>query len=239
MPLISVVTAVGPDDEKYLPTLVDSLKMQRLDDWELVISADGPTTAGRAYAQDDQRITWLNSATQNGPAAARNLALPTVRSPIFRNLDADDWLAGPDVLERTLAAFDHPNIDFVVGPTIDVLADGTERTFEGALRPGRIESGVLYQGWLANNHIGLVHPTTMAVRTSTLWTYGGYPALPSSEDTALLLRISQRTSGWLLDRPVTKHRQRAGSITSTTWHRDEFRSGRRTAFIRRICEPNA
>lgn len=235
MPRIGVITPVVATDSHYLATLVDSLLAQTLGDWQLIISEDGPTESARGWAETDPRIVWLNSAARNGPAAARNLAATRLEADVWRNLDADDWLADDGVLERTFGAFARECIAYVVGPVVDVL-DGVETPFADPFAPGPIEPGVLYRGWLDNAHRGLVHPTSLAMRTDVFRRYGGYPAMRSSEDTALLLLVSQHERGWYLDRPVTFYRKRLGSITTTAGHTDPVETASRLAFIRHVCE---
>lgn len=235
MPRIGVITAVVAADSHYLPSLVDSLLAQTLADWQLILAEDGPTESARSWADVDPRIVWLNSASRNGPAAARNLAAARLESDVWRNLDADDWLADGGVLERTVEVFASEPVAYAVGPVVDV-ADDVSIPFTDAIEPGPIAPGVLYRGWLDRGHRGLVHPTSLAMRTDVFHRYGGYPALPSSEDTAFLLQVSQREPGWYLDRPVTYYRKRLDSITASAAHTDTAATAARIAFIRTACE---
>lgn len=235
MPRIGVITAIGPGDSDYLPGLVDSLRGQAMADWQLILAEDGPTRSAAQWAETDPRIDWINSATRNGPAATRNLASTRLRSAVWRNLDADDWLADDGVLERTLDVFARVDITYCVGPVVDVAEDGRRTTFHSSIPHGLVAPGLLYGAWLAGGQLGAVHPTSLALRTDVFRRYGGYPALPSSEDTALLLRVSQHERGWFLDRPVTLHRVRAGSVTASDGHTDAAGTARRHAFVRSVC----
>jgi glycosyltransferase involved in cell wall biosynthesis len=235
---IGVITAVAAADSRFLPTLVDSLRAQTLTDWQLVIAEDGPTESARSWADVDPRISWLNSDLRTGPAEARNRAVARLDADLLRNLDADDWLADAGVLERTVEVFTHESVAYAVGPVVDVL-DDARVPFADLLPAGPIEPGVLYRGWLARGHRGLAHPTSLAMRTDVFRRYNGYPPLPSSEDTALLLQVSQHEPGWYLDRPVTFYRRRPDSITASAWHNDAAATAARVALIRALCDPVA
>lgn len=235
MSRIGVITAVTAADSRYLVTLVDSLLAQTLTDWQLILAEDGPTESARRWADVDPRIVWLNSATRAGPATARNLAATRLDAGLWRNLDADDWLADDGVLERTVEVFTDESIAYAVGPVVDA-ADDVRVPFADLLEPGPIQPGVLYRGWLDRGHRGLAHPTSLAMRTDVFRRFGGYPELPSSEDTALLLLVSQHETGWYLDRPVTFYRKRPDSMTASPRHTDPAETAARIAFIRNLCD---
>lgn len=237
MPRISILMACAPSDAALAERAVASVLSQDLTDWELLICEDGPTTKTAGIANLDERIVWSNTHIAAGPAVTRNLASTLASSPILRNLDADDQVADPGVLRATVDVFDsRPDVAYVVGPMIDLLEDGTQRSFPDVLEPGDIQPGVLYDGWERQHHFGLVHPTSMAIRTSIFHRYGGYPGLPSSEDTALLLPVSMLHTGYFMSRPVTLHAKRSGSITSLSWHLEEEAAVSRIEFIRRVCD---
>jgi len=232
--VISVITAALAADIQFADRLRDSVLQQTGADWEWVVQEDGPTTAWEALASDP-RVKVGNHPTAIGPAAARNLAIARTSGDIVRNVDADDELTG-GVLAYTASVFrDHPEVDYLVGPIVDVLDDGAERQFAEVLDPGAISPGTLYQQWLQRAYFGAVHPTAMAARKSVIVKYGGYSALPVSEDTALLLALSQQTTGWFADRPLARHRKRAGSITSRSESMDGRAKELRHRFIQDRC----
>ncbi|MFM8793296.1 MAG: hypothetical protein ACKOFF_00090, partial [Acidimicrobiales bacterium] len=119
----------------------------------------------------------------------------------------------PTVLERTVALLSDPTVGFVVGPVIDVLADGIHRPFDEVLTAGRIPAGTLYPMWEAMGRVLPVHPTGVMVRRDILDTFGGYPDVPHGEDTAFLLPVSQVVDGWFAGFPLTLHRKRPDSMT--------------------------
>jgi hypothetical protein len=157
-------------------------------------------------------------------------------APIIRNLDADDYISGDSVLARTAQVFhEHPDVEYVVGPVVDLDESGQLTHHDEVLPSGRIAPGVLFRGWRDNGHVGVVHPTSLAARKSSVLARGGYPGLASSEDTALLLPLSQRATGYFMPTPVAVQRKRHSSITSTDWHNDLEAAQLRHAFIELLC----
>ena len=236
MPDISVITACAPADASFLQDGFESLKVQVGVDWEWVIVEDGPTIAAASVQDWDSRIRWSNTPHVAGPANARNLAITMATAPIIRNLDADDYVGGNSVLASTVLVFhEHSDVEYVVGPVVDLDESGQLTHHDEVLPSGRIEPGVLFRGWRDNGHVGVVHPTSLAARRGSVLARGGYPGLASSEDTALLLPLSQRATGYFMPTPVAVQRKRHGSITSTDWHNDLEAAQLRHAFIELLC----
>ena len=212
-PVVSVVTAVHARDAGFLADALATLEAQTLVDWEWLVQGDGAGDEVAWLDGRDPRIRVDSSPDVLGPARARNAAVARAGSSFVRNLDADDMLASPTVLADTLALMSDPTVGFVVGPVIDVLADGTHRPFDEVLTAGRIPAGTLYPMWEAMGRVLPVHPTAVMVRRDILDTFGGYPDVPHGEDTAFLLPVSQVVDGWFAGFPLTLHRKRPDSMT--------------------------
>ncbi|MGA1362026.1 MAG: glycosyltransferase family 2 protein [Ilumatobacteraceae bacterium] len=211
--LVSVVTAVHVRDVGYLAGALESISAQTLVDWEWLVQGDGVDDELSWLEALDPRIKVDRSAAAFGPARARNAAVGRGTAPFIRNLDADDLLASPTVLERTVAVLSEPTVGFVVGPVVDLLVDGTQRPFDDVLRAGRIPAGTLYPTWEAMGRVLPVHPTAVTMRRDMFDRFGGYPDVPHGEDTALLLPASQVVDGWFADFPLALHRKRPDSMT--------------------------
>lgn len=233
-PQISVVTAASAEDVRFLDTIWDSIQVQRDAAWEWVIQEDGPTSAWR-LVESYGSVSYANCLQANGVAIARNLAVARSRASIIRNLDADDQLT-EGVLRFTADIFDaHPEVAYLVGPMIDLFEDGSMKPYEEVLSPGLIPPGTLFRLWLERDYVSAVHPTSLAVRRDALTSMGGYTALPCSEDTAVLMALSQITPGWFADRPVAVHRKRTGSITTLDWSLDPDQRALRYKLITERC----
>jgi teichuronic acid biosynthesis glycosyltransferase TuaG len=94
-PAVSVIMPVL-NQEAWLGAAIDSVRSQRLTDWELLIIDDGSTDSSRTVAeryaaQDAERIRILSTAANHrGAAAARNAAMAAARGRYISFLDADD-----------------------------------------------------------------------------------------------------------------------------------------------------
>ena len=98
MPKISVILPVF-NGEDYIRQAISSTLNQTFSDFELIIVNDGSTdkTADIINEFDDEKIRIINQSNQ-GPGAARNNALKTVKGEYVMFLDADDFFT-PDALE--------------------------------------------------------------------------------------------------------------------------------------------
>jgi glycosyltransferase involved in cell wall biosynthesis len=105
-PLVSVVMPAY-NSVRYLAHAVESVRLQTLTSWQLIIVDDGSTDDTPRLLhdyQDDSRILCLRQDNA-GPAAARNTALAIAAGRYVAFLDADDaW--PPDYLESMTAALD-------------------------------------------------------------------------------------------------------------------------------------
>lgn len=215
LPLLSVVTAAHPRDRRFLEDAYRSLDEQTERRWEWVIQEDGGRSDLSRWATRDDRISYASNGQQLGVAATRNLACFRAKASILRNLDCDDMLASTEVVGYTLETFESRNIDYLVGPMLDLSEDGSVKSFDEVLAAGPINPGVLFEAWCRRGRNGVVHPTSLAIRSSAFARFGPYPAVFHGEDTAFLLPLSQVCAGWFADRPVAIHRKRASSLTGS------------------------
>ena len=104
MPLVSIITPVY-NAARWLPETLASVRAQTLDDWEHILVDDGSKDSSIAIVEDaaaaDPRVRLLRTPRNEGPSAARNLALDAARGRFIAFLDADDlWL--PEKLARSV-----------------------------------------------------------------------------------------------------------------------------------------
>src|ERR1019366_5231638 len=122
------------------PTIVETLRSvvdQTYDDWEGIGGDDGSSDDSADLAQAvSPRIAVVTAAVNQGPAAARNLAIGHASGELFAFLDADDlWL--PQYLESQVRAFDveqqrRGNVGVVACDAY--LEDAAGRRIEGTYR---------------------------------------------------------------------------------------------------------
>ena len=96
----------------YIGEALDSILGQTCRDFELLVVDDGSTddTAQRVADRADARIRLIRLETNQGRAAARNVALENARGAYLAWMDADD-IAVPRRLEKQLAFLEsHPDV---------------------------------------------------------------------------------------------------------------------------------
>jgi glycosyltransferase involved in cell wall biosynthesis len=128
-PAVSVIMPVL-NQEAWLGAAIDSVRSQRLTDWELLIVDDGSTDSSRAVAQryavqDAERIRVLPLANSNrGAAAARNAAMAEARGRYIAFLDADDLYFREKLAEEVRMLDSAPEAAMLYGPTLWRWQDG-------------------------------------------------------------------------------------------------------------------
>jgi glycosyltransferase involved in cell wall biosynthesis len=105
MPRVSVIIPAF-NAEQHIAEALRSVQSQTYGDWEIVLCDDGSTdrTVERARSIG-RRVAVVQSTTNLGPAAARNLAIAHASGELLAFLDSDDyWL--PSFLERQVFVLD-------------------------------------------------------------------------------------------------------------------------------------
>lgn len=162
---VSVVMPVHNQDA-WLGAAIDSVRAQRLTDWELLIVDDGSTDGSRAvmerYAALDQgRIHLLShiGGARRGAAASRNLAIAEARGRYLAFLDADDLYFREKLAVEVQRMDEAPEAAMLYGPALWRWDDGRR-----ADRVDRI--GVA---------VGRVHPPPHLVREVLIERRGDVP----------------------------------------------------------------
>ncbi|WP_436778135.1 glycosyltransferase [Yinghuangia sp. YIM S09857] len=211
---ISVVTALYRKSLPYLPAAARSLGTQDSAlDW--IVCWDGDAVPEDVFEvveekcrphMPDGRLTLIAAGRAAGPSTARTVALSHVRTQWTAVLDADDeWMPGG--LDRLLAAAEAGDAAWCAGLTDDLHSDGLRIAFPHHLQAGPQERGAVYDTYLRLGFLPF-HGCAVLWRTSALWDVGGWPALPTSEDTALVLAATERHRGhYLGGEPVYAYRR--------------------------------
>ena len=99
---VSVVVAAY-NATNHLPACFDSMLVQTLTDWEIIVVDDHSTDTTAAMVQSyiarDDRIRLLRTPSNGGPSVARNLGFAAARGTWIAILDSDDRFR-PERLQR-------------------------------------------------------------------------------------------------------------------------------------------
>lgn len=111
---------------------LDSILQQAGDDYEIIIADDGSTdntkdVIQRYQEQYPQIIHYFYQENQ-GPAAARNLAVKHATAEFIFPLDADDQLLPDTLTIMRKAVQSHPQMDFIIAGHISIFTDGKKKT---------------------------------------------------------------------------------------------------------------
>lgn len=225
MQTVSVVTAVHAAHIKFLSDAHASLKEQSMPDgwdWEWLLQVDGPGVQDiHPTICGDERV-HISSNRTSGPGATRTMALARGGGELVQVLDADDKLV-PDALARDIKALtDSPTVGWCVGPAFDWHPDGSVTRWHGDdPTPGRLKKGSVLTAWRKNRWEFLpVLPSTLCIRRQLLLALGGWMALPTSEDTGLLMAAEIAADGWMHEEPVLLYRRHPQQVTATTEHQN-------------------
>ena len=139
-PLVSVVMS-SYNHAAYLPSAIESVLGQTLEDLELVVADDGSTDGSldiaRRYAESDPRVRVLTHEghVNLGIGPTTNLARAHIQGSYVLGMPSDDVLH-PDTLEREVAFLEaNPNVGFVYGHAELIDAEGRPIELRGRRGP--------------------------------------------------------------------------------------------------------
>ena len=102
-PKISIITPAlidSNDKIQWLNECVLSVINQSFEEWEMLIMNDSSPIQIRDGIPPDDRIRIIDMVEKNGPSLCRNTAVALARSKAILPLDADDFLADNQILEK-------------------------------------------------------------------------------------------------------------------------------------------
>lgn len=187
--LLSVILSVR-NGEKYLNEAIESIQRQTLSDIEIVIVDDGSTDKTSKIistkTKTDTRINHLKNEGI-GLAAALNYAASLARGTWLARMDGDD-IALPDRFYHQIN-FAKQNPDVVAfGTQALVIEENGFPVYEWRVPLNHSEIDEYH---LKNGGGAIIHPTAF-IRKSAFEKVGGYnPALKTSQDLDLWLRLAE------------------------------------------------
>ncbi|NTU53438.1 MAG: glycosyltransferase [Chlorobiaceae bacterium] len=216
----ALVTITIPmfNNERYIAETIESVLLQTMPDFELLIYDDHSTDRSLEIARsfDDRRIHVFTSDRNLGPEGNWNRAVSDVRGSYVKLLCADDLLY-PECLEKQLAAFEDPECDGVslvssqrtiIDPEGKVLVKKVNFLDGGLKNPQEIVRKMVRMG---TNIIGEpvcgLYPSRLLTRTR------GYSArIPYTVDLDFWVQLLSLGNLWMIDEPLCAFR-----ISNLSW----------------------
>ncbi|GCD96947.1 glycosyl transferase [Embleya hyalina] len=206
---------------------------------EWIVSYDGATIPRELLEivarVEEPSLTGIRVMATGRPscaAVARTVALGQVTTPWLATLDADDvWLPGG--LDALFTAVSNDDAVWGAGLTVDLVGDRMV-AFPDYLKPGRQARGAIYDRYRELGFPPFCGAAVVA-ETDAVHHVGGWPALPVSEDTALMLTLGEHFECHYLARtPVYGYRRWPDQTTAQPDYSDR-RDALRAHHARRIA----
>ena len=211
--LVSIITPTW-NSARFICETIQSVQSQTYQNWEMIISDDCSTDNTREviepYLKEDSRIKYICNPKNSGAAITRNNALKVAQGKWIAFLDSDDlWL--PEKLEKQVTfmvekgyAFSYHEYTEMTeeGKDMGVYVSGIQKVTKfnmyACCWPGCL--AVMYD----REAIGLIQINDVK----------------KNNDTAMWLKVVQKTPCFLLKENLARYRRRANSITpKPLWQR--------------------
>jgi glycosyltransferase involved in cell wall biosynthesis len=198
---------------QFLPSTVESIFRQTMQDWELIVADDGSDQQVLDYLhtlEGDQRVRVLRLARSGNPGTARNAAIAVARTPLVAFVDSDD-LWEPSKLERQLALLRaKPECRWSYTAFSVVDAEGMLLASERS-RPWTSHSGQIFAQTVRS--AASIRTPSVVASTELLREVGAFDeAIDCSEDYDLWIRLALRSPVCLVDEPLVRVRRHAENL---------------------------
>jgi len=210
-PVVSIVMPTFNRLE-FLPATIQSVLTQTLRQWELIIADDGSGEGTASYLETltaDERVHLLRLSHSGNPGVARNAAVAAARAPLLAFLDSDDlWMMNK--LKRQVAEL-RINPQCGWSYTAFILVDGDGKPLESERkRPWTPYAGEIFTQTVRTT--ASIRVPSVLARTDLVREVGGFDeAIDCSEDYDLWMRLALRSPVCVVDEPLVRVRQHAGS----------------------------
>lgn len=195
-PLVSVIIP-SFNRRAFLEEAVQSVVMQTLTGWELIVVDDGSTDTTWQWIQSQPYIHGIRHETRRGPSAARNSGASIAKAPYLAYLDSDD-LFHPSKLEAQIEFFEN-NPDVALCHTNEMWIRNGKTLSQ---KPKHEKKG----GDIFEHCLPLcrISPSAAMIRSDVFKSLGGFDTeLEIAEDYELWLRLTAYYPVGFITDPLT------------------------------------
>ena len=188
-PFFSIIVPVYNPPEKYLREMLDSVRAQIYNNWELCISDDASPNAKvrniiQEYAKKDSRIKYIFRKENGHISANSNSALSIASGEFAVLLDHDDLLTADALYQVAYTLNQQPETDFIYSDEDKI--DEYNRFKDAYFKPDWSPDSFLSRNYVC--HLSIL-------RMSILKDIGGFrEGFEGSQDYDLFLRYTERTN---------------------------------------------
>jgi len=197
--------------EKYIAESIESILNQTFQNFELIILDDASSDKTKeivlSYAQNDNRIVYVEKQSNHGPATLRNEGIQLAKGNFIALNDADD-ISETTRFEKQIAVFNsQPNVA-VCGSWIVNFGENMESyVFEAPQNPIEIKLTFLSYDCLANS--------TAMFRKSCVENLQYQKEYVPAEDYKLWSEVIVKHDFFIIQEPLLHYRQHENNISKT------------------------
>lgn len=201
LPLVSIIMSMR-NSASTVAEAVHSLRLQTLQDWELILIDDGSTDRSSEIIQElkDERILLIREPLSAGLATRLNQAVTLCRGEFIARMDADD-VCFPERLARQVHRL---RLD----PALDLVGSGAVVFTSNGELIGEMPVGLTHQDIVARRFVGFPFPHPTWCGRAAWFRRNPYDSRPMyAEDHELLLRTMNTSKFAGLDNVLLGYRQ--------------------------------
>ena len=212
---IITCTQLTSDRLPYFERAWASLQAQSQQDFRWIVVLDAPRNPAPAFLSSDPRIHVISSLTPLGAGPARSRALEQADTDYVCTLDDDDEFTVTSLATREAFLASNPRFGWVAGHMSDMAPDGTPARdrWEQPARAGAYPPGRLLDTWENPRNWFPALSHTFLMRTDLVLGGGGWePGI--LQDIGVIARLSETSTGQVLDDVVYHWRKHRGQVTN-------------------------